>query len=69
MDKVALSLGMLPEGRCSKRVADDANILHTPPYSLTKKIKLDEHLVNNDPIQEHWKVIEVLCFEVLVSLL
>lgn len=55
MDKVALSLGMLPEGRCSKRVADDANILHTPPYSLTKKIKLDEHLVNNDPIQEHWK--------------
>lgn len=49
------SSDILPEGKCIKRIADYPNQQH-PFYSATKKIKLDEHSVSVDPIQEFWKV-------------
>lgn len=55
MEQVMCSSDVLHEGRCIKRIADYTNQQH-PSYSATKKIKLDEHLVSVDPIQEYWKV-------------
>lgn len=54
MEQVMCSSDVLHEGRCIKRIADYTNQQH-PSYSATKKIKLDEHLVSVDPIQEYWK--------------